>query len=114
MGAAAEDMPKAPPESLDAFLHRQPAATLVEVLLELAEGDQAAKDRLLRLQMADRPEKLAAGFRKTLAAWQRSTRSYSYRDTPVYGRRLQTWLDQVARTPLTCRRWWTAGEGRAW
>ena len=97
MDAAAEDMPKAPAENLNAFLHRQPPATLVEVLLELAEGDPAVKDRLLRLQMADRPEKLAAGFRKTLAAWQRSTRSYSYRDTPVYGRRLQTWLDQVAR-----------------
>ncbi|MDM0110078.1 hypothetical protein QTH97_34610 [Variovorax sp. J22R24] len=97
MDAAAEDMPKAPAETLGAFLHRQEVATLVDVLVELAEVDEAVKDRLLRLQLSDRPEKLAAGFKKTLAAWQRSTRSYSYREAPGYGRKLQTWLDQVAR-----------------
>ena len=95
--AAAEDMPKAPAETLTAFLHRQQTATLVDVLLELADVNDAVKDRLLRLQSADRPEKLAAGFRRTLTAWQRSTRSYSYGDAPVYGRMLQMWLDQVAR-----------------
>lgn len=90
-------MPKTPAQSLEAFVHRQPALTLAAVLLELAEVDEAVKERLLRLQLAERPDKLAAGFRQTLMAWQRSTRYYTYRDAPAYGQLLQAWLDQVGR-----------------
>jgi hypothetical protein len=78
-------------------VHRQPALTLAAVLLELAEVDEAVKERLLRLQLAERPDKLAAGFRQRLMAWQRSTRYYTYRDAPAYGQLLQAWLDQVGR-----------------
>lgn len=90
-------MPKTPAESLEAFVHRQPALTLAAVLLELAEVDEAVKERLRRLQLAERPDKLAAGFRQTLMAWQRSTRYYSYRDASAYAQLLQAWLDQVGR-----------------
>ncbi|SEB22655.1 DUF6880 family protein [Variovorax sp. YR216] len=90
-------MPKIPAESLEAFLHRLPASTLAAVLLEMAEVDEMVKERLLRLQLADRPDQLAAGFRKTLISWQRSTKYYNYRDAPAYGQMLKAWLDQVGR-----------------
>lgn len=89
-------MPEAPTESLEAFLHRQEASTLCAVLLDLAEAHDAVKQRLARLQLADRPDKLATGFRKTLAAWRRSTRFHGYRDSREYGSMLVAWLDQVA------------------
>lgn len=47
-------MPKAPAETLDAFLHRQQASTLAAVLLELADIEETVKERLLRLQLARR------------------------------------------------------------
>lgn len=90
-------MPKTSAESLEAFLHRQAASTLAAVLLEMAEVDEMVNARLLRLQLADRPDKLAAGFRKTLMSWQRSTNYYTYRDAPAYGQMLKAWLDQVGR-----------------
>jgi NAD(P)-dependent dehydrogenase (short-subunit alcohol dehydrogenase family) len=67
-------MPRTPPEDLQTFLQRQDAPTLVAVLLEPAEDHDAVKARLTRLQLTDRPDKLAAGFRKTLNGWRRSKR----------------------------------------
>ncbi len=89
-------MPKAVNESLDAFLQRQDASTLCAVLLELAEAHKEVKERLTRLQLADRPDKLAAGFRKTLAAWRRSSKFHGYREAREYGAMLEAWLEQVA------------------
>lgn len=89
-------MPKASTEPLEAFLQRQEASTLCAVLLELAEAHEAVKQRLVRLQLADRPDKLAAGFKKTLAVWRRSTKFHGYRESREYGRMLEAWLDQVA------------------
>jgi len=89
-------MPKASAETLEAFLHRQEASTLCAVLLELAEAHDVVKQRLVRLQLADRPDKLAAGFKKTLSAWRRSTRFHGYRESREYGSMLEAWLDQVA------------------
>jgi tetratricopeptide (TPR) repeat protein len=89
-------MPKASTEPLEAFLQRQEASTLCAVLLGLAEAHEAVKQRLVRLQLADRPDKLAAGFKKTLAAWRRSTKFHGYRESREYGRMLEAWLDQVA------------------
>lgn len=54
------------------------------------------KERLTRLQMAGRPDKLAAGFKKTLAAWRRSNKYHGYRESREYGAMLEAWLDQVA------------------
>jgi hypothetical protein len=67
-------MPKPKPEDLESFLRRQEAGTLVAVLLELAGAHEPVQARLSRMQIATRPDKLAAAFRKTLAAWKRSTR----------------------------------------
>ncbi len=93
-------MAKPPTEDLEAFLRRQDAADLVAVLLELAKDHEAVQARLARMQLADRPDKLAAGFRKTLSGWRRSTKFYGYREAREFGRMLDGWLEQVARELL--------------
>jgi hypothetical protein len=93
-------MAKPPNEDLETFLRRQDAADLVAVLLELANDHEAVQARLARMQLADRPDKLAAGFRKTLSGWKRSTKFYGYREAGEFGRMLDGWLDQVARELL--------------
>ncbi|MBC7701792.1 DUF6880 family protein [Aquabacterium sp.] len=90
-------MPKASIETLDAFLLKQETSTLCAVLLELAEANKEVKQRLTRLQLANRPDKLASGFKKTLAALWRSTKIRGYRESREYGSMLETWLDQVAK-----------------
>jgi hypothetical protein len=42
------------------------------------------------MQLADRPEKLAVGFRKTLSSWKRSTRFYRYREASEFGCQLDS------------------------
>jgi hypothetical protein len=81
-------------------LQRQDPSTLVSVLLELAQDHEAVRSRLERLQLADRPDKLAAGFRETLTAWRRSSKFFTYREAGEFGRTLQAWLDQVDRELL--------------
>ena len=91
-------MTRTPAETLQTFIKRQDAPTLAAVLLELAESHDAVRERLTRLQLADRPDKLAAvGFRKTLNGWRRSTRFLTGRDAREFGLELEAWLDQVAR-----------------
>jgi len=87
-------------EELEAFLRRQDAGDLVGVLLELAEDHEAVQARLARMQLADRPNKLAADFKKTLNVFRRSTKFYGYREAGEFGRMLEGWLDQVARELL--------------
>jgi hypothetical protein len=87
-------------EDLETFLRRQDAPALVAVLLELANDHEAVQARLARMQLADRPDKLAAGFRNTLAGWRRSTSFHGYREAREFGRTLEGWLDQVARELL--------------
>ena len=67
-------MPTPPTEDLETFLRRQDAGDLASVLLELAKDHEAVHARLARMQLADRPDRLAAGFKKTLSGWRRSTR----------------------------------------
>jgi hypothetical protein len=93
-------MAKPPNEDLQTFLRRQAAEDLVAVLLELAKDHEAVAARLARMQLADRPDKLAAVFKKTLSGWRRSTKFYSYREAGEFGRMLHGWLDQVARELL--------------
>lgn len=90
-------MAKPPHEDLQTFLRRQDAVDLVTVLLELAKDHETVQARLARMQLADRPDKLAAGFKKTLSGWRRSTRFHGYREAREFGRELEAWLDQVAR-----------------
>ncbi len=90
-------MPKAVNETLDAFLQRQEASTLCALLIELADAHKEVKARLTRLQLADRPDKLAAGFKKTLAAWRRSTKYHGYSEARAQGAMFESWLNQVAR-----------------
>jgi len=93
-------MPLPPSDDLEAFLLRQEPLTLVSVLLELAQDHESVQARLARMQLVDWPDKLAAGFRRTLTAWRRSSKFYSYREAGEFGRTLEAWLDQVARELL--------------
>ena len=94
---ASVNMPPAPADDLETFLKRQDRSTLVNVLIELANDHEAVQARLTRLQLADRPDELASGFRKTLTAWRRSSRYFSYREAGEFGRTLEAWLGQVER-----------------
>lgn len=93
-------MAKSSREDLEAFLRRQNAADLVDLLLELAQEHDAVLARLARMQLADRPDKLAADFKKTLKSLLRSTRFYDYREAPGFVHALGAWLDQVANELL--------------
>ena len=93
-------MPKTPSEELETFLARQEPAALVGLLLELAAQHEVVQKRLSRLQLADRPEKLAADFRRTLTAWRRSKRFLDYRRAGEFARELEDWLGQVERELL--------------
>ena len=93
-------MAKPPTQDLETFLRHQDTGSLVDVLLELAKDHEAVQARLVRMQLADRPDQLAAGFKKTLTSWRRSTKFYGYREAGEFGRRLDGWLDQVARELL--------------
>ncbi|GAC1427035.1 MAG: hypothetical protein NVSMB6_27260 [Burkholderiaceae bacterium] len=92
--------PPKPTEDLESFLKRQDLSTLVDVLIELANDHEAVEARLARLQLADRPDKLAAGFRKSLTAWRRSSKYFTYREAGAFGRTLEAWLAQVDRELL--------------
>ena len=65
---AAVTLPSTPADDLETFLKRQDPSTLVGILIELANDREVVQARLARLQLADRPDKLAASFRKTLTA----------------------------------------------
>ncbi len=93
-------MPRSPPEDLESFLQRQDLPTLIAVLLELSADHDAVRSRLERLQLADRPDKLAASFRRTLAGWRRATRFLPYRESREFARTLDAWLEQVRRELL--------------
>ncbi len=93
-------MPKSPAETLAQFLTRQDKTALVDILIELADSNDAVRNRLQRLQLADKPDKLAAGFKKTLSAWRRSRKFRGYREAREHGQELQAWLDQVAKELL--------------
>ena len=69
----------------------------LSVLLELAQDHEAVRSRLAPLQLADRPDTLAAGFRQTLTVWRRSSKFFTYREGHEFGRMLKAWLDQVDR-----------------
>jgi len=70
---------------------------LAAVLLELAADHEGCKSAWLGCNSPTVRDKLAASFRKTLAAWRRSTKFYGYRESREFGRMLEAWLDQVAR-----------------
>jgi len=93
-------MAKQATEDIATFLERQEPGVLVAVLLELAEQHKAVSDRLARLQLADRPDKLAAGFRKTLTAWRRSKTFYAYRESRAFGQALENFLTQIEKELL--------------
>lgn len=93
-------MTKSPREDLEAFLRRQDTADLVDLLLDLAQEHDAVLARLARMQLADRPDKLAADFKKALTGLRRSTRFYDYRETDGFTHTLGSWLDQVAHELL--------------
>ncbi len=91
-------MPKPAPEpdDLATFLRRQPAEALASILLELALTCDPVSERLVRMQLASRPDKLAAAFRKQLAGWKRGRRFLDRRAARELARTLDAWLEQVA------------------
>ena len=89
-------MPKPPPEDLATFVRRQPADDLASVLLELADSLEPVRERLERMQLAGRPDKLAAMFRKQLNAWKRSSKFLGYGEAREFAQLLESWLEQVA------------------
>jgi hypothetical protein len=91
---------KSAAESLDAFIRRQDAATLAEVLLELAAEHNAVRQRLQRLAVASQPKALASAFRKTLTGFKRSRRFLVHAEARAFGRELEGWLEQVERELL--------------
>jgi len=85
------------PAEVEAFVRNLRPAQLADLLLELGADHEAVRKRLLRLMLADNPKRLAAGFRKTLSAWQCATTFYGYREAQAFGQELQDWLGQVER-----------------
>ena len=49
-------------EDLDTYVRRQVAEDLAAVLLELAEANPQVRQRLLRMQLSDKPRRLASIF----------------------------------------------------
>jgi hypothetical protein len=84
-------------ETVEIFVHRQDAATLAAVLIELAADNAAVHDRLVRLQLSAQPRALAAEFGKSLAAWRRSTKYLGWSEAGEFGRELEAWLGQIER-----------------
>lgn len=93
-------MPANQDAALQSFLESRDVPTLVAVLLELADHHEAVRDRLARLQLAAKPAKLAAVFRKTLSGWQRSDRFLDYAESRAFAGELEGWLAQIERELL--------------
>ncbi|MBZ8143651.1 hypothetical protein CLD22_27975, partial [Rubrivivax gelatinosus] len=82
-------------EDLPAFIRRQPAEDLAALLIELCDTVEPVCKRVERLQLAHRPDKLAAAFRKQLAAWKRSTRFLGWQEAREFAATIGVWLTQV-------------------
>lgn len=87
-------------EDLGAFIRRQSADTLASLLLELATYHPEVQQRLERMQLADKPDRLAANFRRTLTAWRRQTRFLDYRASIDWASEVEAWLSQIERELL--------------
>lgn len=87
-------------EDLGAFIRRQSADTLASLLLELATDHPEVQQRLERMQLADKPDRLAANFRRTLTAWRRQTRFLDYRASIDWASDVEAWLSQIERELL--------------
>ncbi|MBK1612988.1 hypothetical protein CKO44_05815 [Rubrivivax gelatinosus] len=88
-------MRKTANEDLPAFIRRQPAEDLAALLIELCDTVEPVCKRVERLQLAHRPDKLAAAFRKQLAAWKRSTRFLGWQEAREFAATIGVWLTQV-------------------
>ena len=90
-------MTRPDPEDLEAFIAGLGAATLSNVLIELARDVEAVRKRLDRLRPASQPKALATAFKATLTGWRRATRFIGYRDSHAFGGELEGWLGQIER-----------------
>lgn len=88
-------MRKTAHEDLPAFIRRQSAVDLAALLIELCDTVEPVRKRVERLQLAHRPDKLAAAFRKQLAAWKRSTRYLDWQEARAFTATIGVWLTQV-------------------
>ena len=87
-------------EDLDTYVRRQGAEDLAAVLLELAQANPQVRQRLVRMQLSDKPDRLAATFQKTLNGWRRQSRFLDYRASQEWATELGAWLGQLERELL--------------
>ena len=87
-------------EDLDTYVRRQSADDLAAVLLELAEAIPQVRQRLVRMQLSNKPDRLAATFQKSLNGWRRQSRFLDYRASQEWGAELDAWLSQLERELL--------------
>ena len=87
-------------EDLGSYVRRQSAQDLVAVLLELAEANSKVRQPLVRMQLSDKPDRLAATFQKKLNGWRRQSRFLDYRASQEWGAELGAWLSQIERELL--------------
>lgn len=86
--------------ALKSVLEAQDVSTLAAVLLELAEDSDAVRKRLACLQVAAKPTKLAAAFRKTLSGWQCSETFRDNKAARPLCQALEAWMTQIERELL--------------
>jgi hypothetical protein len=86
-----------PTEDLSAFLRRQSASALADILIELAHDHLDLHKRLQRLQLSDSASKLAAAFKKALADCNRSQKYHDYKSVGAFA--------AISRRekPITCQ-----------
>ena len=87
-------------EDLGTYVRRQDANDLADVLLELAQGNSQVRQRLERMQLSDKPDRLAANFQKTLNQWRRQSRFLDYRASQEWATELGACLGQLERELL--------------
>jgi hypothetical protein len=90
-------MPRTPAFDIETFVRGLDPATLAGLVIELAGEHPLVKQRLVRLHLANDPKRLAAGFKKSLAAWKRASSFLGYREAREFGIELETWLGQIER-----------------
>lgn len=90
-------MPRTPAFDIESFVRGLDPATLAALVIELAGEHPLVKQRLVRLHLANDPKRLAAGFKKLLAAWKRASSFLGYLEAREFGIELETWLGQIER-----------------
>ena len=82
-------------DGLRAKLQDADPGQLVSLLMQLAEEDDAIRDRAEALALRADPTAYADALRRRLARWTRGSRFISYGESTAFARQLGTWLDEL-------------------